>query len=64
MQVNGYEVSRLECSRSWAVMKAGVARGGVLFRTKRAAVRWAEMQDAANDDLGPFTPAPAMAEVA
>jgi len=47
MQINGYEVSRVECSKLWAVMKVGVTRGGMVFRTKRAAVQWAMQQAAA-----------------
>lgn len=29
--INGYEISKVECSRLWAVMKVGVTRGGWTF---------------------------------
>lgn len=47
MRINGYEISRVECSRLWAAMKVGVARGGMAFRTKRAAIKWASAQASA-----------------
>lgn len=42
--INGYEISRVECSRMWAVMKVGVTHGGWMFRTRRGAIKWASSQ--------------------
>lgn len=41
--VNGYEIAKVECSGSWGVLKIG-ATGGLVFKTKRAALAWAKAQ--------------------
>ena len=41
--INGYEISRIECSRLWGALKIGTT-GGRIFRTKRAAMAWASQR--------------------
>ena len=41
--INGYEISKVECSSLWVALKIGTT-GGMLFRTKRAALAWAAAQ--------------------
>jgi len=46
LTINGYEISRIECSSLWGALKIGTT-GGRLFKTKRAAAKWAQAQVAA-----------------
>lgn len=46
MIVNGYWIERIECSRQWGAMRVGDKRGGMIFRTRAGAIKWAMAQPA------------------
>ena len=39
--INGYEIAKVECSSSWGCIKVGASKG-LMFKTKRAAIAYAE----------------------